>query len=179
MAQKTKKLPNIRSTEAVKLVQKNILALRRDGKSFAEIAEALRYKDVASVRKLYKMALRDIIIEEVEDIRKIELERLDNMYAKAVEVMNGVHLLIKSGKVVRVPLLDADGEPVRSIEGEIIKIRIEDVSPKLAAIDRAVKLMERRARLLGLDSPMLVKEVPSDETNVAEAMRLIAEKFPT
>ena len=45
--------------------------------------------------------------------------------------------MVQNGRVVR----DADGRT------------IDDPMPRLAAIDRIVRVMERRARLLGLDAP--------------------------
>ena len=45
--------------------------------------------------------------------------------------------MVQKGRVVR----HADGRP------------LEDSGPRLQAIDRILKVMERRARLLGLDAP--------------------------
>ena len=65
----------------------------------------------------------------------MELERLDRLYEAAVGVLERHHVTVSQGRVVQL-----DGEP------------LPDDGPVLQAIDRLLKLQERRARLLGLDA---------------------------
>lgn len=60
------------------------------------------------------------------------------MYAAAMEVLEREHVTVSNGRVVS---LD-DGTP------------LPDDGPVLQAIDRLLRIQERRARLLGLDAPV-------------------------
>ena len=68
---------------------------------------------------MVKRALREAVREPAEELRTLELERLDSLYATVTAI-------------------------------------IETGSPKdvLNAIDRALRIMERRSKLLGLDAPV-------------------------
>lgn len=149
-------IPNKSSTvtERTRYVQKRILQLRREGISFPDIAEELGMTQ-GYIYKAYKKALREIIVEDVEDLRKLELSKLEALEQEVMKVLAGFHPFISSGQVVRDVVEDADGNPtVNPTTGDIVTVRLQDHAPKLAAVDRAVKLMERRARLLGLDTPV-------------------------
>ncbi len=63
------------------------------------------------------------------------------------------HPLVSAGRVVSAPMLDSNGQSVRNPEtGDVLTRVLEDKVPKLAAIATAVRVMERRAKLLGLDA---------------------------
>lgn len=72
-----------------------------------------------------------------DEYRRIEQDRLDDYTAKAYEVLVAEHVLVQHGKVIYDP---ETGAPMR------------DLAPKLAALDRLVRISERRSRLLGLDA---------------------------
>lgn len=135
-----------------KLMQKEILALRRQKISFPDIAEKLGFTQ-GYVYKLYKKSLNAIIHESVEETRKMELENLDHLQTKVMEVINTIHPFISSGQVVRDIIDGPDGKPITDEEGNRLTVRLRDLTPVLQGIDRAVRIMERRARLLGLDAP--------------------------
>ena len=154
------KIPNKSSTvtERTRYVQKRVLQLRRDGVSFPDIAEELGMTQ-GYIHKVYKKALREIIVEDVEDLRKLELEKLESLEQEVMKVLKSFHPFISSGQVVRDVIEDPDGNPVVDpLTGNIVTERLLDHGPKLAAIDRAVKLMERRARLMGLDTPVKTQQ---------------------
>ena len=154
------KTPNKSSTvsERTRYVQKRVLQLRRDGVSFPDIAEELGMTQ-GYIYKVYKKALREIIVEDVEDLRKLELEKLESLEQEVMKVLKSFHPFISSGQVVRDVLEDEDGNPiVDPLTGNIVTERLLDHGPKLAAVDRAVKLMERRARLMGLDTPVKMQQ---------------------
>jgi len=91
-----------------------VLELRKAGMTFSQIAAAMNYADHTGPLKAYQSAMRKIVVEPAKQIRELEVQRLDTLWAtwypKAV-AGNG------------------------------------------AALDRCLRLMERRARLLGLDAP--------------------------
>ena len=75
-----------------------------------------------------------------------------------MRVMATRHVVTQNGRIVRG---DA-GQP------------IEDPGPRLAAIDRALRILERRARLLGLDAAVKVDARSSDSID-RQIERLAAE----
>lgn len=96
-----------------------------------------------------------------EEYRRLELDRLDDYTRKAYEVLEAEHVVVQHGKVVYDP---ETGAPMR------------DLGPKLAALDRLVRISERRSRLLGLDAVIKadVTITPVDPTDLA-LMQLITE----
>src|SRR5512138_1806264 len=94
--------------------QRQALELRKAGVPYAKIADALGYKHASGAHKAVSSALRKTLQEPADDIRLLELERLDVMlFALWPSVTKGIQ----------------------------------------GAIDRALRVMERRASLLGLDAP--------------------------
>lgn len=95
------------------------LTLRKEGKTFTEIAKELGYKSKQTAHEAVKRAIREIIREPAEDVIRLDLERLDAMW--------------------QVNYLNAQaGDPV--------------------ALASCMRIMERRAKLLGLDAPTKVAE---------------------
>ena len=91
-----------------------VLELRRDGLTFESIARRLGYASSAGAYKAFKRAMDRTVREPADEIRRIELERLDYY--------------------------------------------LECLAPHIAkgrgyAIEKAIMIQDRRARLLGLDAP--------------------------
>lgn len=88
--------------------------------------------------------LRDHMAVRVDPLadqyRAMELDKLDALSAKAYEVLTKKHIVVQHGKIVR----DEDGNA------------LNDDTPVLHAIDRLVRIAERRAKLLGLDAAVKV-----------------------
>ena len=90
------------------------LELRKQGKSFPAIAEALGYRGPSGAYKAVMSALDKMLREPAEEVRKLEAERLDTMFEKLWgQIKSGNH----------------------------------------GTIDKLLKVMDRRAKLLGLDAP--------------------------
>ncbi|WP_327088546.1 hypothetical protein OIE66_40560 [Nonomuraea sp. NBC_01738] len=121
----------------------------RDARACEMRARNMPYSEIAAELGISKSqawegvqrALADTVREPADDVRRLELLRLDELARAAREVMGATHYVVSQGKVVR---LTRGGAP------------LEDDGPVLAAIDRLLKIQERRARLLGLDSPQRV-----------------------
>ena len=94
--------------------QLKALTLRKAGAGYQAIADALGYKDHTGAWRAVKSALKRTLQEPADELRTLELARLDDM-AKAI----APHV----------------------------------AAGNLTAIDRNLKIMERRARLVGLDAP--------------------------
>ena len=88
------------------------LELRREGKTFQQIADALGYRSKTSAYDQVMKGLNDTMQEPADALRRLESERLDWLWREVENRMDIDHLW---------------------------------------AVDRALKIMERRASLFGLD----------------------------
>lgn len=133
--------------------------LRTRGLTYRQIAAEL---DMAGPGKAYeavRRVLAETTQEAADDLRTVELERLDLMYQAALKVLETEHLTISHGKVI---YRDDTGLP------------LADDGPVLVAIDRMLKIQERRAKLLGLDAPTKANVTVSDAITT-EIERLAAQ----
>jgi hypothetical protein len=134
--------------------QAEAVRLRANGQTFDEIGQALGITKQAAF-KLVTRALEATLREPASQVRVIDLERLDQLQVEALAVLRRTHYVVQGGKIVR----GDDGEP------------LVDDAPTLQAIATIVRLMERRARLLGLDAAQK-HEVLTLDTIDAEIRRL-------
>ena len=135
--------------------------LRVKGKSVREIATALNvsvgtaHSDLKAVLERTKSENN----EAAEDHRVLSLSRLDRALSTIEDALEAMSIRTNE-------------------DGEVIAAGI-DHELRLKALDRLVKLEERRAKLLGLDAPVK-SEVEANVTNVAspeEAARLVRQMF--
>lgn len=103
--------------ETIEAKEKAVRALeaRKEGKTFAQIADEVGYNSPQAAHDAVKRALDAMIREPAEDVRRLELERLDAMW--------GLHYL---------------------------NAQAGDVQ----ALAACMRIMERRAKLLGIDAPV-------------------------
>lgn len=95
--------------------QRQALELRMAGYTYDVIAEQIGYADGGSAYKAVMLGIQKTLQEPADEVRKIEVARLDKLLA-------GIYLQAKQGN--------------------------------LPAMDRVLKVMERRDKLLGLDRPV-------------------------
>lgn len=123
--------------------EKKVLELRRGGLTFDLIAERLGYAHASGAHKAYMNACKRIVYEDVTEMRKSELDRLDIAQAAIwADVING-----------------------------------EDAQDRARAVLALMKIMERRAKLCGLDAPIKSQvEVNIYDRNTidAEVARLVS-----
>ena len=120
-----------------------VLAMRVQQRPYAEIAAELGVSEEVA-RKDYERAVetRRTDLDANRDAAvAIETAKLDALEQAAWKVLKARHITVQHGKIVR----DEDDKP------------IEDDAPVLAAIDRLVKIAERRSRLKGYDAPTKVE----------------------
>ncbi|MEU0157945.1 hypothetical protein ABZ154_03630 [Streptomyces sp. NPDC006261] len=110
--------------------------LRAKGWTYRRIAAELGWKQGADAYNAVQRVLKETVREAGEDVRTLELERLDRLEAAANEVLEREHVTVSNGRVV-----------------SLNEMPLPDDGPVLAAIDRLLKIQERRAKLLGLDAP--------------------------
>lgn len=113
--------------------------LRVAGATYDQIAAQLGYTDRSLARRACERALLAVVAEPAEVLRTLELARLDAALIKAFKILHGQHVVVSNGRVVLDP---GTGQP------------LVDSAPVLGAIDRILKIGERRAKLLGLDEPV-------------------------
>jgi hypothetical protein len=111
------------------------LKLRLTGARYDDIAAQLGYSTRAAAIQDVQRALVASVHEPAEELRALEVQRLDMLWQTALRVLTRQHVTVSNGKVVHL-----DGTPVK------------DDGPILAAIDRLLRIQERRAKLLGLPS---------------------------
>jgi hypothetical protein len=141
--------------------QDEALALRRAGHDYATIATQLRYASRGAAHNAVTVALDRQPAEDAAIMRRLELERLDELLRVAWIQVHMDHVLVQDGRVITVE--DSEG----------VKKPLIDHAGKMAALDRVIRIMERRAKLMGLDAPTRkVIEVYSDDALNAEIRRL-------
>lgn len=111
--------------------------LRARGLTYEQIATDLGMASRSSAYDAVQRALTATVKEPADEVRQIELVRLDELHRAALAVLEGTHYVVDKGQVVI-----WEGAP------------LVDDGPVLAAVDRLLKVQERRARLLGLDIPV-------------------------
>lgn len=123
------------------------LVLRRAGLSLREVADRLGYKTPSAVQKAIMGALQRPIDEAATALRLLEAERLDRLQLNlwGVATNTAKQTVVIKGKDVEVPY------PI-----------LEQISATRAVL----KIMERRARLLGLDAPTKTENVSNYEGSI-------------
>ncbi len=104
--------------------KRQALELRRAGFGFVAIAEKLGYRSVSGAYGAVMRGLKETLREPADDLRKMELERLDRAQV-------AIWQAVQRGNT--------------------------------AAIDRLIRIMERRAKLLGLDAPLRYERMSDGE----------------
>jgi hypothetical protein len=147
------------------------MRMRIDGKRYDEICAALGYNSTAAAAQDVTRAMAETLREPADDLRALELHRLDEAWQRlndarnvVLEVMARRHVTVSNGRVVTL-----NDEP------------IEDDAPILQAIDRLnhiedrrLRIQERRAKYLGLDAP---KQVVITDDAIDSEIRALAEEL--
>lgn len=109
--------------------QRKAVELRKAGLGYDAIAVECGYRDRSGAYRAVMAALRALVREPAEELRDLEVARLDDM-------LKGLWVNARKGNVY--------------------------------AIDRVLKIMTRRAELLGLDAPKKVKIVQEEAARLAD-----------
>lgn len=125
---------NTKPNKETLINQAAILALKNEGYSEAEIGKELGLS-TTYVRRLYDGALQYVPVEDIEKHRTLELSRLEAMHREIFKVLMSNANIIQGGR----------------------QLDFVDNNLKLSCVDKLIKVMERKARLLGLDKPYTVK----------------------
>lgn len=135
-----------------------ILRLRLDGLTLEQIGERMGIKP-DTVHGIITRALTTMTKEPAQELLALELGRCDALLNEAMQTVKAFHPMVSGGKVVYGPIFDEQGQPKRdAVTGEVLMSAIADRAPTLAAIATAIRVMERRAKLLGLDAPIRAQQ---------------------
>jgi hypothetical protein len=135
-----------------------VLAMRIEQRPYHEIAAELGIsEDIAKkdYQRIVELRRTDLDAKR-DDAVAIETAKLDALEQAAWEVLRRDHIVVQHGKVVRL-----NRKPM------------VDDAPVLQAIDRLVKIAERRSKLKGLDAPAKVEvsaEVDAEIAAIAAAL---------
>jgi hypothetical protein len=141
-----------------------VLAMRVEQRPYTEIAAALGISEQLA-RTDYARAV-EARRTELDSTRAvavaIEQAKLDAVEQAAWKVLRARHITVQQGKIVGkfagFALVPDTGEVFYNDDGKPIPLfeEIEDDAPVLQAIDRILKIADRRAKLTGLDAPTKV-----------------------
>lgn len=136
--------------------------LRRRHLNYKQIAAQLGYASLSSAYDAVQRGLADQCAEASDEVRRMELDRLDDIARGFQRVFATRHYAASvTGKIARHP---ETGEPL-----------IDD-GPVIQAGLALLRVMERRAKYLGLDAPAKSRiEVVGAEQVESEIARLEAE----
>jgi hypothetical protein len=135
--------PRKAKTAEVAERRRKLIELRAKGTTWRDCADQLGYAGPAAACKDIERAIRirrnDLALAAA-DYREIEIEKLDLYERIAFEVLETKHFVFDRGVLVKAdPDEEGRARPVL------------DDGPKLAALDRLLKIQARRAKLLDLD----------------------------
>lgn len=127
-------------TQTLKGVERDREAcrLRSRRQTYQQISDQLGYGGQGNARRAVQRTLAAIPRDAAEELIQLELDQLDMMTTAVLEVLEANHYVVSHGRLV---YLNDDAPP------------LADDAPVLVAVDRLLKIQERRARLLGLDQP--------------------------
>jgi hypothetical protein len=151
-----------------------VVELRTKGYLFDDIAKETGFS-LPYVHKQYRIAMKYIITENVDNLRKLESAKLEGLMRELTEIGERFHPLVQRGQVVMQDLISEDtGLPVLDEEGRIVQVPMEDISVKINIIGKKLNVMERFARLMGLDAPVKTAMTNPDGTKEATASLVLS-----
>lgn len=114
--------------------------LAAQGLTYQQIADEIGISNKGDAWRAVQRARQAAIQPAGEELIATEAAELDTLYAEVMEILARDHVMVSHGRIV----CGDDGEPIL------------DDGPKLAAIDRAVKIRESYRKLRGVDAPSRV-----------------------
>lgn len=127
------------------------------GYSYRRIADVLDI-DVHTAYDIVQNTMQAIVAEPAAKARERWLGRIERAFDMALEVAETEHVKVSEGNIVRVRVLDDDGQPIiidhNQNTGEPIYLEgdLIDDGPVLQAIDRMERLARRVAAMEGYDA---------------------------
>jgi hypothetical protein len=142
-------MPHHKIDMAGQMREAKALELRVAGHSWEEVARLAGYTTKSNAFKAANSLLKKNVAEDVETYRALEDMRLDKLWQAVYPLAVGY----------TETTVDDDGEPC---------IVVHPVD--MAAVDRAVKIAERRSRLQGLDIKPDKDDIPASVVLIREVV---------
>lgn len=169
MAIRKKGLPPSQTTHAVTEQadilerEKKALELKKDGRSYRVIGDLLGVSHTQARHDVEHALsyIRDDVATDAMKVRDLELARLDDDLTKLQDIIRGERYIVRDG--AGNPVFKPNGEPLYDVKQRAPSVVMQ-------AIDRKLRIAERRAKLLGLDMPLQVEEI-TPESKVIDAIR--------
>jgi hypothetical protein len=120
--------------------QERALELRAKGYNYQQISDELGWKSASNSYHAIAKALQlraEQLPLTTDAYRQQMLQQIDMLEKAVWDVLERYHVVLYQGAIVM-----EDGE------------KLKDDGPVLAAVDRLIKLQERRAKLTGADAPV-------------------------
>ncbi|MFI9154501.1 hypothetical protein [Streptomyces sp. NPDC053367] len=114
--------------------------LRAQGWTYQQIADELGYADKRTALEACRRAIRDACVGPGKALVDLEVQRLEAMYDRVLDILEQDQPLVSHGRIVK------DDTGAALVDEEL----------KLKAIDRALRTRESFRKLLGLDAPSRV-----------------------
>lgn len=141
--------------------------LRARGWSLQRISDDLGYGGKGNVHRAIQRAKEDTIRPATQELIQQELDALDHLIDRAMEVLECRHLAVHGGKVVYVGADPVEGE-------DDARSPLIDDGPTLQAVATLQRLYESRRKLLGTDAPQrvdtTVANLPPDDDRVLDVL---------
>lgn len=133
--------------------EKKALHLKKAGASYRAIGEQLSVSHTQARHDVEQALtyIRDDVGVDAKALRDLEVARLDDDLLKLQDYINGERVIVR----------DASGNPmVNAVDGSLIyDVKRYAPTTVMAAIDRKIRIQERRSKLLGLDAPVKFQEL--------------------
>jgi len=107
-----------------------------------------------------------------DQARHEDMQTLEVMLAEALNQMTTRYVKVNAGVIVEVVLKDKAGNLVLDDKGLPVRVPMEDVEPRLKAVLAGLKVLERKAKMMGTDK----EKFPGPEAPVGGKAALDAEK---
>lgn len=148
--------PKVSRGQAQAVRVEKAIMLRAVGKTWQEIADELGWDgpsgNKTAQNAVYKQLRKraEEAKDKIEEHRQHLLAQLDEAERAIWEIIYKKHVTVSHGKVIRLERTVVDPD---TGEETMKMVELEDDGPTMAAIDRLIKIQERRAKLSGLDAP--------------------------
>lgn len=140
--------------------------LRRRNLHYRQIADQLGLKSTSAAYDAVRRGLADQHQENADEVRRMELDRLDDIARGFWRVFGTRHYVVSAGK----------GEVVMDPTDPQHTKPLVDDGPVIQAGLALIKIMERRSRYLGLDAPARTRvEVITQDMVEAQIIALEAQ----
>lgn len=133
------------------------------GYDWDAVAILAGYSSRGSACQAVNEYLRGYPVEELEEWRSLENLKLNRLEREVWKVLDAEHVVIQHGKIVgrfagyatdpetHEVLRDNDGKPIATYD------EVTDHDPALRAVAQLLRIYERRAKLNGLDAPVVIR----------------------